>query len=1192
MNARVRVEKPAVLAGVPPTGHVLIEAAAGTGKTYTIEHLVVDLLLSGQVQMHQLLVVTFTRKAAAEMAGRIRARLRAVVEAREDDVGAGAAWLIGDVERANLRAALRAFDRATISTIHAFCQRVLTEHRVLTGQVRALSSASTRDVFHDVLLDDVRRTLASARPERALLEDAFEHFGGLEALEALLFPAVNRSDDVRPAWDEATKRAAQRAHAALQRAFAQWLPSGREVTPALLEELLTNGGVQARSASGLAGELAELHRLAANRSEMPTAALQLRMLGELTALAGRAPVRDAADFTGPVGEVLQACAAAHAVMPSREALLIHTLAPRLRGPFLAACAARGAVDFDRLLLETRAALEDPDSGPALLALLRARYRVALVDEFQDTDETQWAVFERLFVTSNDGHRFIAVGDPKQAIYRFRGGDVETYCRARDRLGGVTLPLRVNYRSTPALVDAYNQLLLAQVGGAPLLGSSGVVYDSPVSAGRAGAGLSRPGRRAGAPAIRALELTLGGSPTVELAREVLRSAVVHEVAELLRAPHHFELDGRRGRVRASDVMCLTYTNAEAKDLVSALREAGVPAAQYRASGLWATSEASDLADVLKALARPRDRSLRLLAFRTRFFGVPLEALPDVLALPSNDPRMAQWHAWVASAGRQRWAELFASLRRAGALRRRHHLSAAGRQGLLVLDALLEQAHRLARDGSCDIAALASEVTRRGDEGSTAEREGDEDDDLIPTTERALSGGEGAVRVLTVFKAKGLEAPVVVLAAGVGSERPAGTFAVYHEGGQRLRWVGPTKGPLAPAQLEAEAELERRRLQYVALTRPMVRLVAPMIPEGCEKVLHSKHAATNARLLELAASRAFKLHLDVWAGLDQPVPPPPPATRDEPVPPVPDAAFERASRAPAEEAAVARARARGLQLDSFSKMKPTFEGAPEKPRAKAVMPGELPQGTGPGRLMHALIEVMPLESVVAGQPLEVWRRRPEVAGCLTAWWRRSWWSEAERAEAERLVHLALHGRVTFPDGVTVDGLGTLGARLQREVPFHFPFPASASVFGTPVEGRWALEHGVMKGSIDFAFEFGGKAYLGDWKTNSLDDYGPARLRVSVLSTYDGQVRIYTLALMRALGVATKDDYEARIGGAAYVYLRGLDGSGQGIFAHRPTWAELQALDALLRSRATEEDGLPPLVELVDEGAPGGGDDEEAP
>jgi exodeoxyribonuclease V beta subunit len=115
--------------------------------------------------------------------------------------------------------------------------------------------------------------------------------------------------------------------------------------------------------------------------------------------------------------------------------------------------------------------------------------------------------------------------------------------------------------------------------------------------------------------------------------------------------------------------------------------------------------------------------------------------------------------------------------------------------------------------------------------------------------------------------------------------------------------------------------------------------------------------------------------------------------------------------------------------------------------------------------------------------------------------------------------------------------------------------------------------MTGSIDFAFEYEGRVWFGDWKTNSLPDYTPETVAQSVGAAYDGQIRIYTLALMRACGIATREQYERRFGGAVYVYLRGFDGAGSGIHSARPTWEQLQELDVLLKAAGKAEWSTPP-------------------
>ena len=261
---------------------------------------------------------------------------------------------------------------------------------------------------------------------------------------------------------------------------------------------------------------------------------------------------------------------------------------------------------------------------------------------------------------------------------------------------------------------------------------------------------------------------------------------------------------------------------------------------------------------------------------------------------------------------------------------------------------------------------------------------------------------------------------------------------------------------------------------------------------------------------------------------------------------------------------RHRAVGLKIDSFSKLHHRLSSDVTKPEAAPVHPDAVPQGAAAGVQIHALIERVPLESVRSGQTFDAWRERADIGRLFNDWWSHSRWRPEQRSAAEQMAFAALHTPIVLPDGTPVPGLGSV-AGFHREVPFHFPFP-EATPFGQTVQGPWRIEHGFMTGVIDFAFEHGGRIYFGDWKTNSLADYGADLVQRSVEASYRWQIRIYTLALMRAVGIVTREQYEARFGGVIYVYLRGLSADGRGLFVQGPTpWEELQDLDAVLRDHA---------------------------
>jgi exodeoxyribonuclease V beta subunit len=205
---------PAELASLPRDRSAVIEASAGTGKTYLIEHLVVDRLVRGDARIDEMLVVTFTERAAAELVRRIRALIRAVLrhEPTENDAAAPHAWTIDAGARERLEAAIRSLDVAPISTIHAFCQRVLTEHAFASGRLLAQSQVESRTAFAAAFDELIRSRLD---PEDGSLLEAWLAAGNdADGLEQLLFQARRLRCEWAATYDPERVARAARAFAA------------------------------------------------------------------------------------------------------------------------------------------------------------------------------------------------------------------------------------------------------------------------------------------------------------------------------------------------------------------------------------------------------------------------------------------------------------------------------------------------------------------------------------------------------------------------------------------------------------------------------------------------------------------------------------------------------------------------------------------------------------------------------------------------------------------------------------------------------------------------------------------------------------------------------------------------------------------------------------------------------------------
>ena len=719
------------LLGPLPRGVTVLEASAGTGKTYTIEGLVTR-YVAERFPLRRLLVVTFTRAATAELRDRVRTRMVRVSEhlsavldgatpKSDDEVGSFLAGGDFDVpidvvrdRHKRLAEALSDFDAATISTIHGFCQQVLAGVG-LTGDLdgQATLIEDERDVV-DAVVDDV----------------LVERFAGVDG-------------DV----------------------------------------------VVARSA---------LRTIAKALNDNPDAA----------AIPGSSDDPDVA--------------------------IRIELARRVREEVDRRKRAFRLLSYNDLLGRLAETLRDPGRGDAARERLRSQYDVALIDEFQDTDPVQWEILSRVFESEgSDGRSLVLIGDPKQAIYSFRGADVYAYLKASR--GRESQTLQTNWRSDQGLLDAYNVVF----AGAEL-GHENIAYlpveaargheeprlvDAPVSAPlRIRVARSDDGYR-----INKAKMIPADTARAQVARDVAVQAVrlLSSDAKLIdRGSDGLERSPRR-RVRPRDIAVLVRSNAEASRVQAELHEAGVPAVINGVGSVFATSAATEWLRLLEALEQPTSVSRARTAALTVFIGWTggqlAEARTDDRAL---DPVHESLLAWAAILRDRSVASLLQTIVAQENLPARVLGLPGGERHMTDIEHVAELLHA---------AAVGEELGPSALTGWLRERIAESSDDLdAEERARRLESDAEAVQVLTVHRSKGLEYPIVFAPFLWSSNARSSQVPVFHDedrGGGRSADVG---GPKAPAfgehqdNAKDEAKGEELRLVYVALTRARHQAVVWWLP----------------------------------------------------------------------------------------------------------------------------------------------------------------------------------------------------------------------------------------------------------------------------------------------------------------------------------------------------------------------------
>jgi exodeoxyribonuclease V beta subunit len=1161
--------RPAVLDAIPRRGHVVIEASAGTGKTYTLEHLVVDLLLTDRIDVDRILVVTYTEKGTEELRERVRSQLRRLAGGAESGDG----WMLDDAARQALADAAVRFDAATISTIHGFCQRVLTEHSFAHRRLFEQRLIDGREMVARGFRTVIGRQLGARGALREQLLAWLRQGNDLGRLEKLVAEAVRQRGVLTPRWDPT-------ALATAARAFLE----------ACDDELLGRALDAAGSSTQRRGERDPRPLIAtlATANEADSLGEQLREWGRKKVTVDGKEDRLWSLLRRGLGRLARTDVAA-----ARAAAALDTLRDGMAPPLAALVGGLrdavaewlqvqkhgiGLYDFDDMLLHVREALCGPSADPALVAALRGRWRVALIDEFQDTDEVQWDIFRTLFVEGSvegasenapggEARRLFLIGDPKQAIYSFRNADVHTYLAAQRAVldgGGTQVALLDNYRSTPPLIAACNHIFesgffsgdLADFQHARPGGETRVARDA------AGADLDP---------VVVVALRQEGKPCRRIgdARAAFASWIADEAQRLIADGVTFGVAGAERPLAYRDLMVLARTGANAREAAEALRRAAVPHVLYGQEGLLATPEAVHVRRVLAAVAAPADGSARLLALLTPFFAVPLSQLAACRELPETHPLASRLLDWAALAEARRYAELFRSVLRDTGLVRRLLATRQGERELTnyqhVFDLLLEEAARAPAPLGELVARLASWIA-----GTSGPPGFDRD-------VQRLEPLRDAVQVLTMHKAKGLEAPVVFV-AGLGGSPPQGeSLRVYHLDGERRLHLGKDPVGEVAAAIEAEEAEEIERLYYVALTRARARLY---LPDAANK--RSPWRLVEERLAKLLAARTpgFVVAEVECAAEDE-------AAGRAGIAWRPDRALlevpEEASLAPL------RRRHAGRLLTSYTRMRrfaaaaaaedaaTVADVASEAPAAPLLpLPaGELPGGRGTGIFLHRLLEEVDPGSLRAAVDAKTWLADPAVDRVLRAVVDEQGADEKSLPAAYRLVWNALRTPLLV-DGLELPvGLCEAERRaVEMELVFPIPETAHPRLGESPAEDAAApfrAGRGFVQGVVDLVFEHRGRTYFVDWKSDRLAAWDDDAIRRHVAEHYALQAQLYALGVLRLLDLRGEEDHERRFGGLLYCFLRGMgdpknNQSGAGVYFARPSWQELRGWEDELRERTS--------------------------
>lgn len=1153
-------------------GDNLIEASAGTGKTYAIACLYLRLVVEAGLLPENILVVTFTEAATKELRGRVRERLRAARDVftgigEGDDFyagmmsGAHPRWPGAETALARIDSALRTFDCAAISTIHGFCSRALQENAFESGALYETELAPDQSEILQTVVDDFWRRVFF-RDESPLLPLVLRKgWLPVDMVRFLRGKLGNPDLEVVPLYsDEDVNLISSRLEAVFLDLSEMWREKREEIAEILVQH------------KGLSRSQANYHPdlVPVLLAEMDRYAAGGRALGffsgfekfttdfmETQALKRVDPPRHA--FFDLCGNLSNLAEMSFTALKSALFGFARRRLPHLKEE-------RSVRFYDDLLTDLACALDGP-SGTALAERLRERYRAALIDEFQDTDPVQYRIFRRIF--SGNGLPLFLIGDPKQAIYSFRGADIFAYLAARESVPPENrFTMDRNWRSTPEMVDAVS-LLFRERSGRPFVFPSIVFPD--VAAAKEDRPLSLEGRDPAPLQVWFLERDDGNGKVIPLraAQPRIVDLMAAEISGLL-------ADGREGKalidgrgVLPEDIAVIVRSHDQASLVQDALRSLAIPSVVQSTAGLFSTEEAKEMCRVLAAVVEPSRENAVRSALATTLLGVSgngIAALRDDEA--AWEERLSAFREYHEVWRKRGFMTMFRAL-----------LSREGVRERLL--AFTDGERRLTNVLHCG--EVLHQAAVRDVHGMDALRAWfDERVSVPPENEEyqiRLESDEKAVRIVTIHVSKGLEYPIVFCPFSWGGVHETGDTAVCHEGFRLVADFGSDRFPEHAVAARTEALAENVRLLYVALTRARCRcyLVWGRFrhteTSAPAYLLHYPPGGEADRVVE-ELSRAMEAISDAdmvgvlrelrekGKGCLQVTVNPEPVQGTAATGPI-------AARLP--DFVPFRTRIetdwRVASFTSFAAGHRETAELPDRDQgtagireggtgAREDMPAPegsifaFPRGARAGICLHALFEKLDfssgddvLPSLVAGQL----RRHGFGAE----------WRETVAAMVRNVVRSPLG----------IDGepfcLGDLpGGGWISELEFFFPLRFIEAGRVSELLRGWAGRHvdaglhdladrldfaparGMVRGFLDLVFRHGGRYYLVDWKSNHLGNCPEDYVRDSLEREMDRklyrlQYLLYIVALNRFL--AARDPayrYEDHFGGALYLFLRGMD------------------------------------------------------
>jgi exodeoxyribonuclease V beta subunit len=1190
--------KPLNLASIGISGCNLIEASAGTGKTWTIAALYILLLLEKELRPEQILVVTYTKAATAELRERIRRRIVTTLDlytsgraAADDDLER---LLLGDRPQNGERAiklltrALYSFDDAAIFTIHGFCQRALLENTFESGSLFGSDMISDQSAIVKQVCDDFWRSRVLSANDDFTEQLVAAGYTPEKLLKPLAGHYQNPGLVIIPQADNTPMEPLLvERNSIFGEVCSLWSRDCDVIISQINQARLNQQGykpAQIESACGFMNTWT-----AAGNAALPNSKLDMfttrKIAAKVTATSSFTPDHPFYDLCQQLSDVLDAIDTA---FQNRIIVCRTELKKWLEQELSRKKKQLNQRAFDDLLLDLHLALEAA-GGASLAVKLRQRYQAAMIDEFQDTDPLQWQIFKK--IGDEQDYPLFLIGDPKQAIYSFRGADVFAYLNAGKNVAAHNMhTLETNFRSDAALVKAVSRLFSC---AEPFLCRE--IPFHPVHSGRSAHERLLVDGIADEQPFKIWIYPRGDETKAEVKVAATRgivTAVAGEISRLLE-PGRVTLtsSGHARHLKPGDIAVLVKAHKQADRVQEALSALGIPSVQQGSSTIFETREAMDMLRILRAVAEPHREALVREALLTATMSLDALQISSYLETAGEHP---EWEAWLL-----RFRNLRAAVEAGGVVALVSRLLGScgvrakvlalfgGERRLTNILHCAELLHQFEREQGKSLTGLISWLERK------IITPGKDDAALL-----RLESDENAVMLSTIHASKGLQYPVVFVPFAWDTNSGKNDRALFHNDGGDLV-LDLAEEETSVQQAEAERRAEAARLLYVALTRAEFR---------CYTVHGAINGAVDAPLFRLLqGGLTAKSDKDFVKTADREILEKVRRQTNEgtsgifaEMMPVAEAAQPYRTTVPDVTAYSCRALGHPPRDDwhvaSFSAMTSGAAHAAFEPHDRdatqsdtpAVPPGQeppagdfsifdFPRGAKAGTCLHEIFERLDFSALDHGNITAI------AAASLAGNGFHSHWLPAV---GNMVKDVAAAGII--PDDPAFSLSRLKKGDWHTEMEFFLPIRQLApeilrALFAGVLDGdqcgdfyevlnrlSFRQSRGMLQGFIDLVFTHEGRYYILDWKSNHLgmkrSGYDREAMHESMCrSAYILQYHLYTLALDRLLKLRLPDyDYEKHFGGAIYLYLRGIspDSGVNGIYYGRPSPEFIQrAADLML-------------------------------